>query len=265
MRSRARKCASGEGLNPRSLCLPKCERACPALMRSCGCTFARGEGLNSLRVCCHKCPCARSAWMRLCAIFYASGEDPTRAVCVLIDVSVPTAHECCRCCWRPDRGRLGHGAALRGGGEASRAGKIELHGLALELPCCEQPASLMRRSMSHARTFEVSGAHTLFALRSRRCSGAMGFRPRERSPCESHSEVLISPTGPRRSLTRMDPPARKPWGVPVVRASAGARCAGADCAPATREGFRPRERSPCGSHDEMLITAPRALADHFLA
>ena len=59
----------------------------------------------------------------------------------------------------------------------------------------------------------------------RRADGALGFRPSQRSPCESRGEVLISPAGPRRSLTRMDPSARKPRGIPVERANAHA-CAG---------------------------------------
>ena len=106
MRSRARKCASGEGLNSRSLCLPKCERACPALMRSCGCTFASGEGLNSLHMCCHKCPCVRSAWVRMCALMRAGwrGAELVLHVCSEMDACAPGMHAVARAQVREWRG-----------------------------------------------------------------------------------------------------------------------------------------------------------------
>ena len=56
---RVRKCASGEGLNSRRMCVHKCARARPALMRSNALTFASGEGLNSQSMCVHRCKRAR--------------------------------------------------------------------------------------------------------------------------------------------------------------------------------------------------------------
>ena len=104
--ARARKCASGEGLNSRSLCLPKCERACPALMRSCGCTFATGEGLNSLHMCCHKCPCVRSARVRMCALMRAGwrGAELVLHVCSEMDACAPGMHAVARAQVREWRG-----------------------------------------------------------------------------------------------------------------------------------------------------------------
>ena len=64
----------------------------------------------------------------------------------------------------------------------------------------------------HARTHHTHHKHTHTHTRTH----APGFRPCERSPCKAHGEVLISPTSPRRSSTRMDPPARTPWGIPVA-------------------------------------------------
>ena len=104
--ARARKCASGEGLNSRSLCLPKCERACPALMRSCGCTFASGEGLNSLHMCCHKCPCVRSARVRMCALMRAGwrGAELVLHVCSEMDACAPGMNAVARAQVREWRG-----------------------------------------------------------------------------------------------------------------------------------------------------------------
>ena len=71
---------------------------------------------------------------------------------------------------------------------------------------------------SRARNQASDGGspRTSRSLRSRR---RLGFRSCKRSPCESHGEVLISPTGPRRSPTLTDPPACKPWGIQVVRSA----------------------------------------------
>ena len=117
-------------------------------------------------------------------------------------------------CWRRGRARFSHGVARRSEGRANNAGKMDLRGPVLEPTCCERLASVMRRTMRHTRACEVCGAHFPLELRSRRCRKSMGFRPCERSPCEPLGEVLLNPTGPRRSLTRIDPPARKPWGIP---------------------------------------------------
>ena len=93
---RVRKCASGEGLNSPRMCVHKCERARPALMRSYGLTFASGEGLNSLCMSCHKCPCVRSACVRLCPSCARVARGSTRAECVLRDETGRTVHQCGR-------------------------------------------------------------------------------------------------------------------------------------------------------------------------
>ena len=94
------------------------------------------------------------------------------------------------------------------------------------------------RDVTHMRTSGEglnSSAHMLRCVHVRACkhstyparatckrtrAGAQGFRPCERSPCEPLGEVLLNPTGPRRSLTRMDLPARKPWGIRIVTIAA---------------------------------------------
>ena len=95
-RARTRKCASGEGLNSRRMCVHKCARARPALMRSYALTFASGEGLNSLCMSCHKCPCVRSACVRLCPSCARVARGSTRAECVLRGETGRTVHQCGR-------------------------------------------------------------------------------------------------------------------------------------------------------------------------
>ena len=93
---RVRKCVSGEGLNSRRMCVHKCARARPALMRSYALTFASGEGLNSLCMSCHKCPCVRSACVRLCPSCARVARGSTRAECVLRGETGRTVHQCGR-------------------------------------------------------------------------------------------------------------------------------------------------------------------------
>ena len=81
-------------------------------------------------------------------------------------------------------------------------------------------ASLLAKARARCERAWRTFARTLARRARTTARSPCGFRPRERSPCESHGEVLLNPTGPRRSLTRMDLPARKPWGIRIVTIAA---------------------------------------------
>ena len=103
----------------------------------------------------------------------------------------------------------------------TRASALVLRRSSMRMQRCAPPSGEGLNSSAHMlRCVHVHACkHSTYPARAtckRTRAGAQGFRPCERSPCEPLGEVLLNPTGPRRSLTPMDPSARKPWGIPAV-------------------------------------------------
>ena len=103
----------------------------------------------------------------------------------------------------------------------TRASALVLRRSSMRMQRCAPPSGEGLNSSAHMlRCVHVHACkHSTYPARAtckRTRAGAQGFRSCERSPCESHGGVLLTPTGPRRSLTPMDPSARKPWGIPAV-------------------------------------------------
>ena len=103
----------------------------------------------------------------------------------------------------------------------TRASALVLRRSSMRMQRCAPPSGEGLNSSAHMlRCVHVHACkHSTYPERAtckRTRAGAQGFRPCERSPCEPLGEVLLNPTGPRRSLTPMDPSARKPWGISAV-------------------------------------------------
>ena len=107
----------------------------------------------------------------------------------------------------------------------TRASALVLRRSSMRMQRCAPPSGEGLNSSAHMlRCVHVHACkHSTYPARAtckRTRAGAQGFRSCARSPCESHGGVLLNPTGPRRSLTRMDLPARKPWGIRIVTIAA---------------------------------------------
>ena len=117
-------------------------------------------------------------------------------------------------------------AACGGEGLSSRPPCCAAARVACETKQTAAASSVLRRAsfLANARARCECAWRTFARTLARRARttarSPCGFRPRERSPCESHGGVLLNPAGPRRSLTRMDLPARMPRGIRIVTIAA---------------------------------------------